>query len=126
MKFCPYCGVVLTDNAAPFCAECGQELPTGNAPQTESKRQKSARTQPGKPSKVPKPKKQQKCRKKTSQTETVPILDDGYDGYYDDIMPDDNGKVKEGLEAGLVKRIILVAVGVLVIIALAVLAMYFL
>jgi len=27
MKYCPYCGVVLADGAAPFCADCGKELP---------------------------------------------------------------------------------------------------
>jgi hypothetical protein len=127
MKFCPYCGVVLTDGAAPFCAECGQALPTiGDVSQTDAKRRKSPQTHPDKPQKTPKLKKQRKKRKPKSQTETAPILDDGYDGYYDDILPEDNGQIKEGLEQGLIKRILLVAAGVLVVIALSVLAMYFL
>jgi hypothetical protein len=132
MKFCPYCGVVLKDNAAPFCSECGHALPSegpipaGNIRQTEPKRRKTVRTQPDRPPKAPGPKKQRKRRKTNFQTEQPSILDDGYDGYYNDILPEDEGEIKDGLEPGLVKRIVLVATGVLVVIALAVLAMYFL
>jgi hypothetical protein len=126
MKFCPYCGVVLTDGAAPFCAECGQALPAGVVPRTDTKRQKPPQAQPGKSQKALRLKKQRKKRNINPQTETVLVVDDGYDGYYDDILPEDAGQFKEGLEPGLVKRIILVAAGVLVVIALAILAMYFL
>ena len=41
--------------------------------------------------------------------------DDGYDGYYDDVLPSDEGHQQEGLDKELLKKIILLVVGVLVI-----------
>ena len=29
MKYCPYCGADLIEDAVSFCAECGKQLPTG-------------------------------------------------------------------------------------------------
>ena len=29
MKYCPYCGADLIEDAVSFCAECGKELPLG-------------------------------------------------------------------------------------------------
>ena len=37
--------------------------------------------------------------------------DDGYDGYYDDILPDDAGRPAEGLDRELLKRVALVMGG---------------
>lgn len=39
--------------------------------------------------------------------------DDGYDGYYDDILPDDAGRPAEGLDRELLKRVALVVGGML-------------
>ena len=35
MKYCPFCGADLLSPEVSFCAECGKQLPAGNAPQTE-------------------------------------------------------------------------------------------
>ena len=127
MKYCPYCGAVLVDGAASFCADCGKSLPERHRPgqqktpslQTELKRE-------------PKPHKLRKVKQrrlKTFQTENLLEFpedqDDGYDGYYDDVPTEDDGHVRERLEPGLIKKIALVGGGVVVIIALAIFAMNF-
>ncbi|MCI8672053.1 MAG: hypothetical protein HFI89_00950 [Lachnospiraceae bacterium] len=39
--------------------------------------------------------------------------DDGYDGYYDDVLPEDYGSPAEGLDKELLKRVALVMGGML-------------
>lgn len=46
MKYCPFCGADLLSPEVSFCAECGKQLPAGNAPQTEPEnRQKPVENQ---------------------------------------------------------------------------------
>ena len=52
--------------------------------------------------------------------------DDGYDGYYDDVLPSDAGKLKEGPDMELVKKVSAVAGVMLLIVILCVVAMYLL
>lgn len=52
--------------------------------------------------------------------------DEGYDGYYNDVLPEDDGYVRERLEPELIKRIALVIGSVLVIVILSVLVMQWL
>jgi hypothetical protein len=49
--------------------------------------------------------------------------DEGYDGYYTDVPPDDGGHIRDPLDPEMIKRAVLVAAGALVIIVLAVLLM---
>lgn len=51
-------------------------------------------------------------------------VDDGYDGYYDDVLPPDIGHAKEGLDKDLVKKVTLVCIVVFVIISLCVALLY--
>ena len=51
---------------------------------------------------------------------------DGYDGYYDDVLPSDAGKLKEGPDMELVKKVSAVAGVMLLIVILCVVAMYLL
>lgn len=51
-------------------------------------------------------------------------VDDGYDGYYDDVLPPDIGHAREGLDKELVKKVTLVCVAVFVIISLCVALLY--
>ena len=43
-----------------------------------------------------------------------------YDGYYDDVIPPDTDRVKEGLDKELVKKIVALSVGVIFIISMCV------
>ena len=52
--------------------------------------------------------------------------DDGYDGYYDDVLPLDYGKLNEGMNLELVKRMSIVIGVMLLIVILCVVAMYLL
>lgn len=52
--------------------------------------------------------------------------EDDYDGYYDDILPADEGRFSEGLDKNLIKKVIGIIGAVLLIVALCVLMMYML
>ena len=50
---------------------------------------------------------------------------DGYDGYYEDFLPVDHGRERFETNPAPVKKIIVLAVGVLVVIGLCVLILHF-
>jgi len=50
-------------------------------------------------------------------------MDIGYDGYYDDVLPEDSGQLNERMSPGLIRQIALVAAGTVVIVILAVVLM---
>lgn len=49
---------------------------------------------------------------------------DDYDGYYDDILPADEGRFSEGMDKNLIKKVIVIIGAVLLIVALCVGMMY--
>lgn len=51
-------------------------------------------------------------------------LDEGYDGYYDDVLPVDQGRISEGIDKELIKKIVILIVIVLLIVTLCVTMMY--
>lgn len=120
MKYCPYCGADIIDGAVSFCVECGKELPV----------RKQKETQETTPEKKPSGTKKKKSKKKKSapisDAELRSEYDEGYDGYYEDLLPVDDGKVHIGTDKGLIKKIILLAAAVLVVIILCVVMMYIL
>lgn len=148
MKYCPYCGASLVGSAASFCAECGRQLPSAEKkesderipPQrikTESKipNPKLRKPPAGKPNKSATQQRQPVSRQKAPIHKPQPQsplelrsnpVDEGYDGYYDDVIPIDNGATPDHVASGLVKRIALLAAGAAVIIVLAVIAIYLL
>lgn len=100
MKFCPYCGADLLDSNVLFCAHCGKKLPPHEAgitePLTEEMRPEQEEPKPAKPKEDHKKKKKRKTKKVGTPESQTPV-DDGYDGYYDDVLPPDTDRVKEGL-----------------------------
>ncbi len=54
------------------------------------------------------------------------IPEDDYDGYYDDILPVDEGRFSEGIDRGLVKKVVLIIGMVLLIVGACVMMMYLL
>lgn len=113
MKHCPNCGAELNSPDAAFCSECGSRL----------NRSKSS---PGKHAKKPEPPpKKRKPAKKKLATIPKPSREElPYDGYYDDVLPDDDGELRQGLDPKTVKNIVLILCGVLVIVILCVVALY--
>ena len=136
MKYCPYCGAGLLSSTFSFCPECGTKLPTQeeimaasideviNHPesitleQTSNPRKKSRRE-----------KRSAKASRKHHQARSVATpepspSDEYYDGYYDDVMPPDLDREKDSLDKTLVKRIIVLAMCVTIIIFMCVAFLY--
>ncbi len=148
MKFCPYCGASLLGGAVSFCAECGKPIPASS--NTEKAEDPILQRGPGLPrldeqweetiadERQPKASKNQLAAKKKKRphpkrapkkkSSTPPVSpdeeegprEDGYDGYYDDVRPIDNGHEKESMDPELIKKIIWVAAGAAAVITLAV------
>ena len=126
MKFCPYCGADLLDENVLFCSNCGKKLPPHEAgitePLTEEMRPEPENT-PKAETSAKKRRKKKVPKKVVSVVDETPV-DDGYDGYYDDVQPPDLDRVKEGPDKELIKKIVALSVGVVFIIALCVVMMY--
>ena len=115
MKFCPYCGADLVEDGVSFCVECGKQLPAGKTQKEKPK---------DKPEIKKATKKKNSAKKPESSIEVETVVDDGYDGYYDDIHPIDEGHEREGVEKELVKKIAIIFGVLFVVIAACVALMY--
>lgn len=133
MKFCPYCGADLLKENAAFCAECGKQLSMQEeapSPAHEADGQHDAKPSKQKVSKKDfQKRKKSKQEKKKAQEPPLPEIEgepveDGYDGYYDDILPPDLDREKEGLDKALIKKVVTLTVAVIFIIGLCVVMMY--
>jgi len=109
MKYCPYCGAILPEVAVSFCPECGETLPGADAQVPEEKAPKKEKN----PQKSKKPKKSKPQRQK-KESEPPPL--DDYDGYYNDRVPIDEGRRRDGLDKSIIKKVVALAVGLLVVI----------
>ena len=63
-------------------------------------------------------------KKTESSIEVDPFVDDGYDGYYDDVRPVDEGHEREGNDKELIKKIAIIIGVLFVVIAACVALMY--
>ena len=130
MKYCPYCGAGFSDGTVSFCSECGKKLPEEKTVPPEAKEQskKLAKKQKRKKEKKEKDKKDTKKKKAPKEIPEVmgEAVDDGYDGYYNDVLPPDTDRVKDGLDKELVKKIVALCIGVTVIILMCVALLYIL
>lgn len=128
MKFCPFCGVSLLEGAVSFCVECGEALPSMKPeepfveevfePQKQKRQQRKLRWK--------RPKKAERCSVVEDELAEEIIEDDGYDGYYDDVQPQDDGYLSSGVDREQLRQIIGVGGGAVVIIAALILLMRFL
>ena len=155
MKFCPYCGACLIGSAACFCPECGEALPTVTNPHKSTREPAIIKPRTGiepdsptgtdsdslsgyrelsklvmKPSRrnVPKKRRRKAVKEppKLTRRPKPDLCDEGYDNYYDDVAPFDNGHIRERTDPELIKRIIYIAAGAFTIILLSVILMYLL
>ncbi len=137
MKFCPYCGTELMSGRAVFCMECGNRLPekpkeerTGQGAAVEEEPEKRERKKRGGSGDImemyaagqqeedamrrqPKP----PARKKRAAR-------DDYDGYYDDVIPYDEGRIREDNILEVAKNIMLIILAALFIVGVCVVLMY--
>ena len=130
MKYCPYCGAGFSDGTVSFCTECGKKLPEEKTvpPEAKEQSQKVAKKQKRKKEKKEKHKKDAKKKKPEKEIPEVmgEAVDDGYDGYYNDVLPPDTDRVKDGLDKELVKKIVALCIGVTVVILMCVALLYIL
>lgn len=123
MKYCPYCGTNLPNDTVLFCSECGNALPGEKKNDMHSDAKKH------------KPYKKRTQSEKRSGKTAVPVqnvhadesqYDDGYDGYYDDILPMDEGRQREGIDPSIIKKIAILIGCLAVVIGACVALMYLL
>ena len=130
MNYCPQCGAGFSDGTVSFCTECGKKLPEEKTVPPEAKEQskKVAKKQKRKKEKKEKHKKDAKKKKPEKEIPEVmgEAVDDGYDGYYNDVLPPDTDRVKDGLDKELVKKIVALCIGVTVVILMCVALLYIL
>ena len=130
MKYCPYCGAGFSDGTVSFCSECGKKLPEEKTVPPEAKEQSNKVTKKQKRKKEKKEKHKKDTKKKKAAKEIPEVMgeavDDGYDGYYNDVLPPDTDRVKDGLDKELVKKIVALCIGVTVIILMCVALLYIL
>ena len=125
MKYCPYCGADLPDRAASFCAECGKRLSPAKAALEKEKAKDAVGRKGVRKKRDALPAKLQKHSDYGDETSPSSKAE-GYDGYYDDVLPSDAGKLGEEIDTGLIKKAAAVIGVMLLIIALYVAAMYLL
>ena len=126
MKYCTNCGAALEDSTASFCAVCGKVLSATlvqPAKDAEGGKKLKRKAKKGRKEKANKPKKPKKKIEVLEEIVGEPV-DDGYDGYYDDVLPPDNDRVKEGLDKDLIKKIVALSIGVVFIISICVVMLY--
>ena len=117
MKYCPYCGADLIEDAVSFCAECGKQLPASKPQKEKSKEKPEIK-------KIAKKKKKKPVKKLESSIEDEAVVDDGYDGYYDDVRPVDEGHERDGVDKELIKKIAII-IGVLFVVIIACVALMY-
>ena len=130
MKYCPYCGAGFSDGTVSFCTECGKKLPEEKTVPPEAKEQSKKVAKKQKRKKEKKEKHKKDAIKKKPEKEIPEVMgeavDDGYDGYYNDVLPPDTDRVKDGLDKELVKKIVALCIGVTVVILMCVALLYIL
>ena len=128
MKYCPYCGAGFSDGTVSFCSDCGKKLPEMKEEAAKKESPQKVTTKKSKPMKEKKEKRKKEPKKKKEKKDIPEIMgeavDDGYDGYYNDVLPPDTDRVKDGLDKELIKKIVALCVGVTVIILMCVALLY--
>ena len=128
MKYCPYCGAGFSDGTVSFCSDCGKKLPEPKEETAKKESPQKVTTKKSKPLEEKKEKRKKEPKKKKEKKDIPEIMgeavDDGYDGYYNDVLPPDTDRIKDGLDKELIKKIVALCVGVTVIILMCVALLY--
>ena len=115
MKFCPYCGTEIVDDASHFCIECGKAFPN----KKDSVKSTNEEIITDENHNV-----EHEQETPISDEQLRAEYDENYDGYYDDLLPIDDGQVHFEIDRILLKKIGFLAGGALLVILLCLLMMY--
>lgn len=119
-----------TPKAAGLGTESQKEKTSGKRSQKSPQKQNFSRVKKQttkkkrRPPELPEEKSQSVEPKKEPEQISEPDPEDDYDGYYDDILPADEGRFSEGMDKNLIKKVIGIIGVVLLIVALCVGMMY--
>ena len=97
--------------------ECGKTIPLASAQKAEPEKVSSRQNADKKKSRT------RLQKERPASTEKKLKREPGYDGYYDDVLPTDEGSFEDKMDPALLKQIIMVGCGALVVVLLAVLLM---
>ena len=147
MNYCPYCGTERLSDEAVFCMGCGKKLPNEKTRSKKSEGNKSER----KKKQLLKQNETEDLMELYAEEQTDDIvyetdisnnyeeikqyappvrkkrkLVDDYDGYYDDVEPYDKGRVREDNILEIVKKVFIIIIAALMIVAVCVVMMYIL
>lgn len=112
MKYCPYCGTEIVDDDSLFCVGCGKELPTQKTVEEPENHLEENFYE------------EEVNQSPNSNEQLRSEYDEGYDGYYEDLLLIDKGQVHIGIDQILVKKIAALVGCVLFVIALCLVMMY--
>ena len=151
MKYCPYCGATLVGGAVAFCSKCGKRLPTQSSAKGISGKKPAPREDGCNPNaseripgvgkhgrkakqlgkKVNSSRQQPSTRQRSDQHELERELrrnphNEGYDGYYDDVKPIDDGPMRNKSVPQLLKKVAIIAGSAIGVVILSALLMYLL
>ena len=116
MKYCPYCGTEITDSTVSFCAECGEKLENLQDTQPKKKRKRrffKKRADRG-------VKTEEKASVEEQPDEQAEVQENDYDGYYDDIVPQDSNMIQQTVDKDLIKRLVMVGAGFITVIGICI------
>ena len=116
MKYCPYCGTEITDSTVSFCAECGEKLK--NSQDTQPKKERKGRFFKKRADRGVKT--EEKVPVKEHLDEQAEVQENDYDGYYDDIVPQDSNMIQQTVDKDLIKRLVMVGAGFITVIGVCI------
>jgi ribosome-binding protein aMBF1 (putative translation factor) len=116
MKYCPYCGTEITDSTVSFCAECGEKLE--NLQDTQPKKERKGRFFKKRADRGVKT--EEKVPVKEHLDEQAEVQENDYDGYYDDIVPQDSNMIQQTVDKDLIKRLVMVGAGFITVIGICI------
>lgn len=116
MKYCPYCGTEITDSTVSFCAECGEKLEI--LQDTHPKKERKGRFFKKRADR--KVKIEEKAPVEEQPDEQAEVQGNDYDGYYDDIVPQDSNMIQQTVDKDLIKRLVMVGAGFITVIGICI------
>ena len=116
MKYCPYCGTEITDSTVSFCAECGEKLE--NLQDTQPKKERKRRFFKKRADRGVKT--EEKAPVEEHPDEQAEVQENDYDGYYDDIVPQDSNMIQQTVDKDLIKRLVMVGAGFITVIGVCI------
>lgn len=116
MKYCPYCGTEISDSTVSFCTECGEKLEI--LQDTQPKKERKRRFFKKRADRGVKTKEKAPIEEQTG--EQAEVQENDYDGYYDDIVPQDSNMIQQTVDKDLIKRLVMVGAGFITVIGICI------